>query len=338
MITNRNKWSWQAEALALAVGALVLALLPAVFGDSYTRHMLIIIFIYALAAASWDVSLGYAGIFNFGHMALFGIGLYGYAILTKQLELNPWLAFGLAGLLSGAAAALMALPILRLKGIYIVLVTFGFSQLVMTLIVSQSDITGGTLGIVRIPTLPIAGHNLLRDGKFGHYYMALALLLLGLVALRLFVRSRAGLSVVALRDNEEYATSRGISLARQRLLTLVVSSLVAGYAGAFYGAYLRTAAVDVFGLSLTTLILSIVLLGGIGTIYGSVAAAALLVVASEILSDLGPWRPMLIAVLIMTVMLAYRGGLMGLLRSAWAMRRQPSAAGENAVARKPVET
>ena len=330
MIYNRNKWSWRTEAVALAVGLLVLALLPAVFGDTYTRHMLIIIFIYALAAASWDVSLGYAGIFNFGHMALFGIGLYGYAILTKQLDLNPWLAFVLAGGLSGVAAAIMALPILRLKGIYIVLVTFGFSQLVMTLIVSQSEITGGTLGIVRIPTLPIAGHNLIRDGKIGHYYMALTLLALGLIALRAFARSKLGLSVVALRDNEEYATSRGISLARQRLLTLLVSAMVAGYAGAFYGAYLRTAAVDVFGMSLTTLILSIVLLGGIGTIYGSVVAAALLVIASEVLANFGPWRPMLIAVLIIAVMLAYPGGLMGLMRAAFSMRRHTTPASREA--------
>jgi branched-chain amino acid transport system permease protein len=316
MTYNDSRWSWPREALGFAAAALLLAAMPLIVQDSYSRHILIMIFIYGLVAASWDLSLGYAGIFNFGHLALFGIGLYAYGTLTTVAHLNPWLAFLAGGLASALAAILVSAPILRLKGIYIVLVTFGFSQLAMTIIISQSWATGGTLGMVRIPTLPLFGHNLIRDGKLGYYYIALALLGLGTAALRVFVRSRLGLSVVALRENEDYAVSRGISLARQRVLTLAVSALATGFAGAFYGAYLRTASVEVFGMGMTTLILSMVLLGGAGTIYGSVLAAALLTILSETAANLGPWRPMLIAVLIVAVVLVYPTGLMGFLRSA----------------------
>lgn len=178
--------------------------------------------------------------------------------------------------------------------------------------------------MVRIPTLPLFGHNLIRDGKLGYYYMALALLGLGMAGLRAFARSRLGLSIVALRDNEDYALSRGISLARQRVLTLAMSALVTGFAGAFYGAYLHTASVEVFSMGLTTLILSMVLLGGAGTIYGSVLASALLTISSEAAANLGPWRPMLVAVLIVGVVLLYPTGLMGLLRAM--SRRRPGSA------------
>ena len=93
--------------------------------------------------------------------------------------------------------AIVTIPILRLKGIYIILVTFGFAQLVMQIILSQSEYTGGTQGIVRIPGLYWFGHNMVRDGKFAYFYIALALLAASTLFLRLFVRSRAGAATVA---------------------------------------------------------------------------------------------------------------------------------------------
>lgn len=309
------RWRWQSEALGLAAAMLLLALLPAVVTDGYSRHVLIMVFIYGIVAASWDLSLGYAGIFNFGHLALFGIGLYAYGILTKALGLDPWLCLALGGLAATLAAILVAVPILRLKGIYIILVTFGFAQLVMQIVINQSELTGGMQGMVRIPTLTLWDHNLLRDGKMAYYYVALAILAVSVISLRGFARSHLGRSVVALRDNEEYAVSRGISLARQRVLTLAASAFFTGVAGAYYGAYLRTASVDVFSMSTATLVLSMVLLGGTGTIYGALLASLLLTIFSERMADYGAWRPIMTAVLIIVVMLLYPGGLAAALQA-----------------------
>jgi len=318
------------ELGGLAVGAVVLALLPMVVQDTYYRHLMIMVFIYGIVASSWDLSLGYAGIFNFGHMALFGIGLYTYGLLTTLLHVNPWVAFLAGGVVAALAAALVSIPILRLKGIYVVLVTFAFGQLVVQLIISQSDYTGGNQGMVRIPSFRIPGHNLMRDHKLGFYYIALILLCCSTLFLRVLVRSRLGLAIRALRDNEDYATSRGISISRQRLITMAGSALFTGLAGAFYGAYFRNASTDVFGVSLTTLLLSMVLLGGISTIYGSLLAAFLLTIFAEMIAGFGAWRPIVIGVLIILVMLAYPGGLfaaleamrrrLGLMLPRWALR------------------
>ena len=315
--THPGRTRWTREAAGLLAGFLVLALLPLVIGDAYSRHVMIMAFIYAIVASNWDLSLGYGGVFNFGHLALFGIGVYAYGLLTKLVGLDPWLGLVASGCAATLAAVLVTIPILRLKGIYIILVTFGFAQLVMQIILSQSDLTGGTQGMVRIPTLYLADHNMIRDGKIGYFYIALALLLASTVFLRIFIRSRTGASIVALRDNEEYAVSRGVSLAKQRLLTLAASAFFTGVAGGFYAAYQRNASVDVFGMSLATIILSMVLLGGTSTIYGAIIASFVLTVFSEVTADLGPWRPMITAVLIIAVMLAYPTGLAGLLRAAW---------------------
>ncbi|HEX2526103.1 MAG TPA: branched-chain amino acid ABC transporter permease [Geminicoccus sp.] len=309
--------SWQAEAAGLAVGFVILALLPLVFGDTYSRHVLIMAFIYAVVASNWDLSLGYGGVFNFGHLALFGIGVYAYSLLTKLTGLDPWIAMAASGVIATLAAIIVTIPILRLKGIYIILVTFGFAQLVMQVILSQSEITGGTQGIVRIPGLYLFDHNMVRDGKFAYFYIALALLLASTVFLRILVRSRIGAGIVALRDNEDYAIARGISIVRQRMITLAASAFFTGAAGAFYAAYQRNASIDVFGASLATIILSMVLLGGTSTIYGAIIASFVLTVFAELMADFGAWRPIITAILIIGVMLAYPTGLAGIIRSSW---------------------
>ncbi|NVP57430.1 branched-chain amino acid ABC transporter permease [Mycoplana rhizolycopersici] len=314
--------SWKNEAALVAAAFAVLALLPFVITDSYSRHILIMAFIYAVVASNWDLSLGYGGVFNFGHLALFGIGVYAYGLMTKLAGIDPWLALALSGAVSTIAAIVVTIPILRLKGIYIILVTFGFAQLVMQLILSQSDYTGGTQGMVRIQTLYLASHNMIRDGKFAYFYIALAILFASTVFLRLLVRSKTGASIVALRDNEEYAVSRGISLVRQRVITLAASAFFTGVAGAFYAAYQRNASVDVFGMSLATIILSMVLLGGTSTIYGAIGASFVLTIFAEIMADFGAWRPIITALLIIVVMLVYPSGLAGICTSARASWRR----------------
>ena len=317
-IGTPGRASWKEEAVGMVLGFAVLALLPFLFNDAYSRHVLIMVFIYAVVASNWDLSLGYGGVFNFGHLALFGIGVYAYGLLTKLMGLDPWLALVASGILATAAAILVTIPILRLKGIYIILVTFGFAQLVMQVILSQSDYTGGTQGMVRIPGLYWFDHNMVRDGKFAYFFLALGLLAASTVFLRVFVRSRIGAGIVALRDNEEYAIARGISLVRQRMITLAASAFFTGMAGAFYAAYQRNASIDVFGMSLATIILSMVLLGGTSTIYGAIIASFVLTVFAELMADFGAWRPIITALLIIVVMLAYPTGLAGLIRAGWA--------------------
>jgi branched-chain amino acid transport system permease protein len=297
----------------LPVLALAAALLlPLVVGDSYWRHLFIVAFIYATVASNWDLSLGYAGVFNFGHVAFFGIGVYGTGVAAKFLGVDPWLAMALGGVAASFAGAVVALPVLRLKGIYVILVTFAFSQLVLQVVLSQSEVTGGTQGLVRIPTISAFGYNFLRDYRFGYYYVALALLVLSTVFLRRLVGSNFGMSLRALRDNEDYALARGIPTGLQRLKVLVASAFFTGVAGGFYAVYLRVASPEVFGFSTVSLVLSMVLVGGIATIYGPIVAAVLLTLTTESLAHfagMNESRFMLVAVLMLAILLFLPRGL-----------------------------
>ncbi len=303
--------------LPVMLSLAALLIVPWIFTDTYVRHTLILVFIYAILASSWDVSLGLGGVVNFAHMAFFAIGLYSYGIASKVLGIDPWLALVLAPVLSVAFAALLAVPILRLEGIYVILVTVAAAQLLLQIIVSQSDYTGGTSGMVLLPRLTLGDYRLSSDGRIGYYYLALLLLGLSTLFLYKLERSSLGRAIKAMRDNKYYAIARGVSEARIRLLTLCASAVFPGLAGGFYGAYLRVASPDVFGLGFLTITLSILLLGGLSTIWGSLIAAFVITILAQVLADFGSWRDILIACLIIGIVVVYPGGLFAAVQEAW---------------------
>jgi ABC-type branched-subunit amino acid transport system permease subunit/pimeloyl-ACP methyl ester carboxylesterase len=291
------------------VALALLVVFPFVFTDTYSRHLMILVFIYAIVAASWDLSLGFGGLVNFAHVALFAVGMYTYGILAKTLGLDPWLAIPAGGLVAMVFAAVIALPILRLDGIYVILVTIAFSQLIYQIVISQSDVTGGTSGMVLLPPLKLAGHSFVLNHKIGYYYTALVIFVVSTACLYTIIRSRLGRAIIALRDNKYYAMARGVSEARTRLAALAASAFFAGVAGGFYGSYVRVASPDAFGLGFLTLILSILLVGGAGTLWGPIVGAFVITLLSEAVADYGSWRSIAIGAIIILILVFYPGGL-----------------------------
>ena len=232
------------------------------------------------------MSLGYAGLFNFGHLGFFATGVYTAAIAAKTLAITPWLAMPLGGVTAALAALLIAAPVARLRGIYVVLVTFAFAQLMLQLILSQSHITGGAGGMVGIPGLEIGEYRFIRDRKLGYYHVSLGLLVLSTIHLLFLTKSSFGRSLLALRDNEDYARARGVSIARQRVMALVLSAVFPGVAGGFFAIYLRVAAPEVLGFGTLSLALSMVLIGGSASIFGPILAAIALTFATEAMAGI----------------------------------------------------
>jgi len=302
--------------MAIVLLFAALALVPLFISDGYLRHLFIIAFIYAVIASNWNLSLGHCGVFNFGHLTFFGIGVYTAAIATKTAAINPWIAILLGGGTAALSALLMAAPVARLKGIYVVLVTFACNQLVLQLVLSQSQVTGGAEGMVRLPYLQIGTYSFLKDFKFGYYYVGLGLLALSCIFLALVTSSPFGKSLKAVRDAEEYAAARGVSVARQRVLALALSAVFTGVAGGFYAIYLRVASPEVFGFGTLSLALSMVLIGGVNTVFGPVLAALALTFATEAMAGLQGFedaRYIVIAVAMILVLRLAPDGLTELL-------------------------
>lgn len=305
MRTLRAWASWPAFVLVLVV-------LPLVFTDPHARLLLILMAMYGMLAMSWNLTLGFAGIFNFAQIGFFGIGAYATGILATRTGIDPWLALPISAVCAVLGSLVAFLPVLRLRGIYVGLATYVFSQLCVYLVLGQAKLTGGSTGIVGIPRLTLGDNNLRADGRIGYYYLAAVLLLAVTLLVRTLVRSTFGKSLVALRDNEALATSRGVSRVRQHFIVFGIGAAIAGVAGSFNAFLNGVVSTDVFGFGYLTLLLSMIFLGGSGSVYGPIAGAVVVTLLSDTLRDAGPWRDMVIAALILLVLLVARQGLAGL--------------------------
>lgn len=305
----------------------VLLVTPFVFQSSATRFLIVTVLVYAGLAVTWNLTLGVAGIANFAHMAFFAVGAYGFAIFVSKTELSPWLGILVGALVAGVSSAIAFIPVIRLRGIYVALVTFVFSQLCFYLVLNQTDITGGSSGLVGLPKLRL-GEFKLSSSEWSGYYWLMALVLLGIVILLdLVYRSRFGQSLAALRDNERYAIARGIPPFRQQLLSFIISGSLAGGIGAIYASFVGVVAPEMFGFGYTTLALSIIFLGGIGNARGPLVAAVIVTVVSDSLKTSGPWRFIVISMIIMAVLWFFPTGLAGLWSKAVERIRRMRRAG-----------
>jgi branched-chain amino acid transport system permease protein len=327
------------KKLLAAAGIVIFLAIPLVVDNKLLIHLAILGMLYAIVASNWDLTLGYAGVFNFAHLAFFGIGAYTSGIITVKLGISPWLGIPCGAAAAALASIIVSIPAIRLRGIYVALLTFACSQLVLLLLLSQPLITGGQQGLTGVPQLQI-GDYLFRESEFAHFYLVGALLLCSTIFLRRLVTSDFGLSLIALRDFAEYAVARGIPLARQRLLAFLYSSIFPGLAGGVYAHFLIVASPDIFGFSLVTLLLSMVLVGGVATIYGPVVIGVVMIFVSELMassetmSELfgissGPVRFMFVAVLIVLTMRFFPQGVWGLIKEYAARSRASNQAGDD---------
>jgi branched-chain amino acid transport system permease protein len=293
---------------ALVVLVVVVAV-PLVVSSTYYQSILVIALLYAVVATSWDLTLGYAGVFNFAQVATFGVGSYATGILALN-GVPSVLSMVLAVVIGVAYNGLVAIPVVRLRGVYVALITFAAAQLVASVVLGWTPVTGGSTGLVLVPDLEIGNFDF-NSSPLAFVYLAEGLLLLTVVFLRRLVASPFGLSLMAGRDAEHYASSRGIPLARQRVIALAIGAAFSSASGAVFAEYLSSASPTIFGFGTATLVLSMVLVGGAGTIYGPALAAIALTFLQNTrqLAGLGPVTFMITAALIILVLLFLPGGI-----------------------------
>lgn len=299
------------------IGVLVLLfLVPLMEHNPYVLHLFILSMVFALLALSWNLINGYAGIFTFGHQAFFGLGAYASALLAMHLQLTPWLTLWFGGVVAGVAGLIIGLPVLRIRSVaHVAIVTLAFAEIVKIVVSNMTDLTRGVLGLSGIP--PFTAFHFPGVGAVGfgvsdrmaYYYIVFALLVATMVLLACLLGSRAGLALKAIRDSGEAADSLGVDLTRYKLIAFVLSSFIAGIAGAFYAHYLHILTPDsAIGVHIMITILVITLIGGIGTMVGPLIGAFLVTFGLEELRVLGNYRLMVYgALLVLFVMFLPRG-------------------------------
>lgn len=301
----------------LLIATLVLALLPLLIGGSrYTLHLAIMAMIWSVVASSWDLLLGYAGIFSIGQVAIFTCGAYGSAMLSMHLHVSPWLGMVTGALVAGVIGVLIGLPCLRLKGIYVALLTLAFFEALGPLLtVGRSIGTGGKGGLFPIPPLSMGSCHFSSDNLLPWYYVALVMFSGCLYALLRLIHSSFGLAFTALRDAEALAESLGVNRYAVELMVTGFSSLMAGLAGAFYAHYVSMISPRILGLDTFLFLLIMIIVGGVGHFPGSVLGAFAITFLDDFLRQFEAYRLLILGGLLVLLIILMPRGLMGFVDS-----------------------
>jgi branched-chain amino acid transport system permease protein len=290
---------------------LLLAFPPiaAATGLEFYQGLLTKIMVYALAASSLNLILGYGGMVSFGHAAYFGLGAYTVAILMREGVTSAWVIWVAAVGLSGLLALLIGVISLRTRGVYFIMITLAFAQMIYYLVVSFKQY-GGEDGLrARRPEFGLFELN---DTTL--YYLTLGVLLAALCLMHRLVHSRFGRVLQAIRENESRALALGYPVFRFQLVAFVLAGAIAGLAGVLMAHYTQYVSPSLLAWQQSGHLMMMVILGGVGQFWGGVLGAAVLSLVEEVLQDLTIHWQLGVGVILLLIVLFAPQGLAGLLR------------------------
>jgi branched-chain amino acid transport system permease protein len=311
----------------IAVAALALAAYPLVSDDLYYQNMIILSLVFAIGAVGLNIISGYGGYISLGQGAFLGIGAYTLAILSTRVEgVSVWVWVPLGGVMAGLFAALLGVIALRTRGPSFVIITIAFLFLLQLVATNWPGLTNGTAGL----TLPLPMWSVdIQNWPF--YYSLYALLAASLVLSWRIRRTKFGMGLIAMREDEDKAATVGIDTPVYKLLGFVASAVFVGMAGAIYGYYLAFVdPIGMFNILLSVQILLSMLLGGRGTLWGPVLGAFLIEPLNEFSNNSlggGNARLLVFGGLMMLVVLFLPRGILPAIEGWIAARRARGKAG-----------
>ncbi len=258
---------------------LVLALFPLARPPVYFISFLFMVYLYIILAESWNLIGGFIGYLSFGHVAFFGIGAYTAAILFQKVGLSPFIGAIPAGTMAALVAWVIGYPCLRLRGPYFAVVTLCFA-FIADLIVKNCSYLGGSEGVhLKLIQMEIEGSRSI------FYEIFLGLALAAVLLVRQVQRSKFGVGLASIREDEDVAQTLCIHTSNLKVKAFVLSAFFPGVAGGIYGHYLSYIHPDVvFDINISILIVLMALFGGGSSWVGPLIGAGLLSVVNELLS------------------------------------------------------
>jgi branched-chain amino acid transport system permease protein len=304
------------QHVTIAIVIVIGVLLPFVVRDSFWLGTLTLALIWIVLNQSWNLVLGYSGIWNFGQLAIYAIGGYTAAMLSLRGGVPAWLAILAGGAVATVAALIIAVPALRLRGIYVSLLTFGFAEVVRLLVIAdQSGFTGGSFGLSNLPGYQLSDLDPQARAR-AYYWIAFAVMLISTLVVFFVVRSPIGTGLTALRDNPSLAAARGISPRRYQFVSFGISGFLAGVAGSMYAFNYSVISPTVMGLGPLTLLVTMLVVGGLGTQTGPIVGTLVITIVSARLEQYPEVRLILLGLVLLLIVLLMPRGIVPLATAA----------------------
>jgi branched-chain amino acid transport system permease protein len=310
-VSVRRRW-----IALVAAGLIVAVLLPRLGVPTFYVSLLTQTWIFAIVAMSLDLLVGFTGLVNFSHAALFGVGAYAVAIGATRFHVTGFVEVLVLGVLASViTAAIFGLVALRAEGVGFIIITIALNQIVWGLAYQWVSMSGGDNGITGLVRPHVGPFDV--SANTGYYYVCLALFVISLALLMTIVRSPFGLVLKGVRETPRRMRALGYNVWLYRYLSLMIAAGFAGMAGVLFAWYNQFVGPVALSLDQSTQILIMVILGGIGTLYGQLFGALVVVFLSNELSALTQrWETVLGVIYFMVVMYA-PGGLVVLVPRLW---------------------
>jgi branched-chain amino acid transport system permease protein len=305
--------------ISLVPLAAIIIILPLLFPSTYYYRVAALVFIFAIASLGLNLLMGFAGQVSLGHAGFMGIGAYAVAIGPTYLGIPPLFSFVLGAMLSALVAFVVGRPILRLKGHYLAVATLGFGVLLAIVFANESNWTGGPDGMT-VPRFALLNWPL-RGADTWYWISAVSFLVSSVLALNL-IESPTGRALRAIHDSEIAARVLGVDVAQKKLMIFVVSAVYASVAGSYVALINGYITPDVSGFLRSIELVAMVVLGGLGSVAGSLVGSAVLVILPQALTLFQDYEHMVLGLIVMSVMIFLRGGVVPSLAAALGGRRK----------------
>ena len=278
------------------------------------------ILITALAATSLNLVLGYGGMVSFGHAAFVGTGAYVASIALAEGISSAWIGWPAAVLASGLTALIVGAISLRTRGVYFIMITLAFAQM-MYYLVNSMKAYGGDEGLT-LPARAGLGFGLDLGDEVTFYYVVLFLLSISLYSFSRLIHSRFGRALMAIRENEARAEALGFPTLRYKLIAFAIAGAAGGLAGALLASHGKYVNPNVLHWTQSGTLMVMVILGGVATVWGGLVGAAVLLLLQEVLGAYTEHWEFWTGWVLLAVILFARRGLVGVLATLRERRRR----------------
>lgn len=320
-LSKATKSNFITYAMVIVAYIIMEVLMSAGMITSLIKGLLVPICVYAVMAISLNLTVGVLGELSLGHAGFMSVGAFSGAVVSMLLQSvvpNPILRLVLAMIVGAIFAAivgvLVGVPVLRLNGDYLAIVTLAFGEIIKSLITNLyigKDADGLHVSLLEQKFTLGEGGKMLINGPIGlsgmrsvnGFLVGIVLILLCLMIIFHLVNSKSGRAIMALRDNRIAAESVGINVTKYKMMAFVISAAMAGAAGTLFASNFYALQASKFDFNTSILVLVFVVLGGLGNMRGSIIAAALLTLLPEVLRGVGDYRMLAYAVLLIGIML-----------------------------------
>ncbi len=295
-IQIKNKPLFINTLIGLCCYGIIFFLLSSGILNRQFTSLIVPVGINIILAVSLNLVTGFLGELSLGHAGFMSIGAYTGALITINMDAPAYIEFPIAIIGAGIMAAvfgfIIGMPVLRLNGDYLAIVTLGFGEIIKS-IINSLEITNGAKGLSKIPLY----------SNYTNFTLVFVITVITIVVISNIISSRHGRAITSIRDNTIAASSIGINVSRYKIIAFVISAFFAGVAGVLYAHNVGILKPTTFDYNKSIEILVFVVLGGMGSIRGSIIAAALITVLPELLRDAADFRMLFYAIILIAIML-----------------------------------